>query len=166
MCNDSEHTCKNPLLSIHTLYAGQYQLPSTPLQQFWDERNSQRRISVRSSPLESHQQDVFRVHVYRFLEAFFNYWTNSGDGFQCVLRLICENTQISWQEHLLTRILQIILEMYVRQKLILIYRIFSPRPLSVLSCLSLFSSLFLYEFLSHIIKYMPHFFICFHVLYA
>lgn len=111
VCNKNQNTCKNPLLSTYTLYAGQYQLPSTILQQYWSERVYQRKLLKRSTGSRFQLKDKFRLYIYQLLEEFFNYLTNSRSGHQCLLRLICENAQILWQESLYTKILKTILEM-------------------------------------------------------
>lgn len=124
VCNKNQNTCKNPLLSTYTLYAGQYQLPSTLLQHYWSERMYRRKLLKRSTASGFQSKDKFRLYIYQLLEGFFNYLTNSSNGHQCLLRLICENTQILWQQNLHTKILKLILEVYVFNKTVYFFQHF------------------------------------------
>uniref|UniRef100_A0A1A9WJT0 Uncharacterized protein n=1 Tax=Glossina brevipalpis TaxID=37001 RepID=A0A1A9WJT0_9MUSC len=102
------------LICLYNLHIGEYVIPTKPIYQWekWNDNESKsfkKSKSINRKTLNNRQPDNTRELCYTALEYFINLHTNQQNGRECLLRLICENSQIKYHIGLFAEILNTIL---------------------------------------------------------
>ncbi|XP_037893724.1 uncharacterized protein LOC119640018 [Glossina fuscipes] len=101
------------LICLYNFHIGEYIIPTKPTYP-WDKWSDNESKSFKKSKLyrkavDAEEPDGSREFFYTALEYFINLHTNKRHGRECLLRLICENSQIKYHIGLFSEILNVIL---------------------------------------------------------